>query len=414
MGLYFVQVRAFPTNATVKLFKKSGDKKSFGPFSARRVFLNSFDLNSIGAIESFVGADTIEKLEETRFKENAAPSPKRLGSFFQLLPCGTVVSYSFRALDPSITAKNAEELASFGAEIYRASDADALLAKQFVDGAVSAGWAQHSAIMKYDMFSKTVSDADFIEDMKWKAWHTVHFISTYDPEKGEALESNPWSSPKHEYPLPPDLNGCDVKAVAHYYFGWRMGVSDSASEALSDHLEPIKELLEPAGYMISRRSILAGGSLNLRAFGSEFVRDNSGTLSEENLRRYLALIRLNLLEVDDFSASSKKNLRYLFDWMSHCNNLDDVHEKFEQTERPISLTLKTIEEERSERQGQWLRFILLIFTSFTFLSVVADIIGLLDWEARHLELSDRIAIFVGALAFTSLMIIAGVFGGRRR
>jgi hypothetical protein len=153
---------------------------------------------------------------------------------------------------------------------------------------------------------------------------------------------------------------------------------------------------------------------NLRDIARYYVSESRTQLAPEVLRQYNALIRLNIINVDDYTASTEKESRRVYRWAHEKNQLPQVLEDASSAHAPVAIALESMDREREEKANKRVGIVLLVFTSLTFLSVVADIVGLLDYRKTMFLFEERFTIFASALVLTLGAVFVALLNFYRR
>lgn len=164
---------------------------------------------------------------------------------FRLIETGTVVSFAIYQILDSSSLIDSKLL--IGSELFRLSNEDTLVAKKFADRLVHYGHAKHCSVMKYDLL-KQVSDDEFKEQMSWRAWGTTQYFS-FSPD----LNENAWPQAKSADEADLELTYGSIRLIAENRFGWWLPDEQTNLGSVLFHLEPM-------AYMLTKRSIIAGGS----------------------------------------------------------------------------------------------------------------------------------------------------------
>jgi len=266
------------------------------------------------------------------------------------------------------------------------------MVKKFADSIVGLGLAEHSSVMKYDLLNE-VTDDQFKEEMAWRAWSSLQCISF----NGET-DRNPWPSLRGLSDEKIDLSDGSIKLVAENLFGWWMPNSPVSAHSILGKLEPIS-------YMMAKQSIIAGAVNNLKQVTQQFVLDSESLLRSEDIRKYDALIRHNIIKVDEYKSSTEKESRSIFRWACERNEISQSLDDLQAAHEPVTIAIENMDRETDQRVARRISAVILIFTSMTFLSVVADVVGLLDHRNQIFLFEERFTIFGGALALTAIAVI---------
>lgn len=394
-----VHMRAFPFNLFMKNDKDEGEVK-LGDWNAERKRLETFIFNDVICFQIGFNPNEYETICPSRnIHQSISGYVRHVFQCFRLLETGTVVSFAiYQILDSSILT---DSKVLIGSELFRLSNEDTLVAKKFADRLVRYGHAKHCSVMKYDLL-EDVSDDEFKEQMSWRAWGTTQYFSF-----SSDLNENPWPQAKSADKVDLELAYGSIRLIAENRFGWWLPNEETNINSLLFHLEPIT-------YMLAKRSIIAGGVNNLREIARYYVSESRTQLSPEILRQYDALIRLNIINVDDYTASTEKESRRVYRWAHEQNQLPQVMDDASSAHAPVAIALESMDREKEEQANRRVGIVLLVFTSLTFLSVVADIVGLLDYRQTMFLFEERFTIFASALALTFGAVFVALLNFYRR
>jgi len=394
-----VHMRAFPLNLFINDDKDESDI-SLGDWNAQKKRLETFVFNDVFCYQIEFDSTEYQKLCPSRYVDQSVSGYLRhTVQCFRLLETGTVVSFAIYEIIDSASHTNGKAL--IGSELFRLSNEDTLVAKKFADSLVRHGHAKHCPVMKYDLMHE-VSDDEFKEQMSWRAWGTTQYFSfTSD------LSENPWPQVKGVDEADLELTYGSIRLIAENRFGWWIINDKKNANSILFHLEPMT-------YMLAKRSIIAGGVNNLREIARYYVSESRTHLSPEVLRQYDALIRLNIINVDDYTASTEKESRRVYRWAHKQNQIPEVLDDASSAHAPVAIALESMDREREERANRRVGIVLLVFTSLTFLSVVADIVGLIDYRQTMFLFEERFTIFASALIVTFGAVFVALLNFYRR
>ena len=201
-----------------------------------------------------------------------------------------------------------------------------------------------------------------------------------------------------------------MKTIDNNYLGWLYTCQDNQAS-----LDEVYALLEPIGFIMSQRSICSSGLHNMRTIASRFAYDQPMHIPVDDLRRYVALVRTNLMSCQIYEESSEKGARQVYTFMME-QQLNMPHQtgRLEQAMDAVSASITGMEAVHDERFQRRVSLAVMIFTCLTIVSVAADVSGFVDIRNTLLSISDRVQIVLASFGL-SLAMVLGLWGalGRR-
>lgn len=310
---------------------------------------------------------------------------------------GTVLARIVSSLAEPDVALVSDEVEKLDAEIFKKSESLVRGVFRLVNRLADAQIILLSKVLPYDgvtvgTIDKTTPHAletAFARCAEWRGWASVDVLlfkplTTADIRK--RLETPPAKL----------FNAGDISVVAtgivRYWF----------VEAESFTGEEIANYLEPASYVLAKRSIIAGATETLREASDQFAA-GIPTASGRMLRRYKAQVRGALGRCNYFRISSTAQYRTLFAWLEEqLSSLARGQSDYEEAEETARLAIEGNDRAVVERISRALNAVFMLFAAIAFVGVVADALGFVDFENK-LPLGLRITIVVLA---TLLALVA--------
>lgn len=387
-----VDVRVFPLNIHFLNNQEIRNNQN-NEFNIVKGQLSTFIFNDVIYFESNISPEQKEKSPHTKnISSHHSQYIQPLIFNLRALEVGVVVLHSFYEVTRDHSIFDADLIQEIDSQIFSCSNHDSLLVKEFSDSLVRLGVAAHSSVMKYDLLID-VPDEQFKKEMAWRAWSSLQCIS-FDND----VDQTPW--PSLSGLRDDELIFCNgsIKVIAENLFGWWTPNSSQSVPSILRQLEPIS-------YMVAKQSIVAGAVNNLKQVTQQFVLESEALLNPEDIRKYDALVRHNIIKVDEYKSSTEKLGRSIFRWACERNEISQSLDDLKAAHEPVAIAIENMDREADQRVARRISAVILIFTSMTFLSVVADVVGLLDHRNQIFLFEERFTIFGGALALTVVAVV---------
>ena len=321
------------------------------------------------------------------------------GARFYFTHTGCVIAmFALKAPD-DVLEVSGEELRNRGVTYFRSTCPMAGLLYDIIEVMFDAKLLTSTTPATYDLFEQRDKET-FMEEMEWRAWSSSSHIAL-----GPDVSSLTWPTVSgYEGTAWIRNDNPSVSPIDNNYLGWKY-VCENAETTLSD----IFALLEPIGFTMSQRSICSSGLHNMRTIANRFAYDQPMQMPVDDLRRYVALVRTNLMSCQTYEESSEKGARQVYSFMMTELNMSEQTRRLEQAMDAVSASITGMEAAHEERFQRRVSLAVIVFTCLTIISVAADVSAFVDMRANILSVSDRIKIVLVSLGI-SLVTVLGLWG----
>lgn len=260
---------------------------------------------------------------------------------------------------------------------------------------VDAGILAMPASAPYDFIDKNPDCQRFVNEMEWRAWASSSHLAI-----GAGASSYRWHmSSTYPYTEVPRTGNPRVATIDRNYLGWTYE-TDSAHSPV----EIAFDMLEPVAFIMARRSICASAFHNMRMISTRFAYEQPIAMSADDLRRYIALVRTNLMACQIYEESSDKGPRQVYEFMNDHLGMDHQISRLEQAMDALTTSISGMEIAHEERFQRRISFVAVIFTCLTFVSVVAAVSGFVDAENTLFDLGFRAFLVAASLALSGAFV----------
>lgn len=248
-----------------------------------------------------------------------------------------------------------------------------------------------SQVLRSGQDARTAIESEF--DLR--AWGTNVFINLSETER-ELL-----TPVEHLVDLPRGSGAVHAAAEDNVF------VIDTPGRSIQQ--AALLDAAEPLALMLGKLSICTSASWNLRNISEEFVRRGKSDKRHLDLRRYMALVDINIHRIDEYLECSDKEYRRVFRSVCEHNQAERCVERLERGEAAVSDAISASEEQMRRISAKVLNFFVILFTGLAIVSVVADAVGLVDARASMLEYRDRILLLIAASTAVALVSVFALF-----
>lgn len=378
-----VKTRVFPTGTLVNTnFKQKGEvifggqKTPFIITTLETMYYNATNVLYIDIDESKIKHLQVDLLTDSY------PSPKYIR--LHTLPNGMFVG-NFYFDFPSNLELN--KIISYSGILFKAiAEFDGLIF-DLIESLKSKNLLLAASPIPYDTVGE-ISKKRFIQEMGWRAWATTNIFS-HKPYNINKINS--------KYNI--DTITIQMEELHANIYHWSAPITQNSLFAYSS------SILEPMAYIISYRTLVDSANRNIEDITSQYIVSNKLKINSHILRKYINYIQLCIIKTKEFEGSSNKFVRPIYRHIFNRHDINNLISEMDKSNNLAYSTLEAIKQERNEKTNFYLNFVAIVFTGLAFISVIADLIGLVDYKSNILSFKPRLFIAFLSLLFVILLLI---------
>ncbi|MCF8336855.1 MAG: hypothetical protein K9I74_02625 [Bacteroidales bacterium] len=376
-----IKTRIFPSG--LMLFENL-ESNGYIEINDHTVKYNIFPLKTMYYNESYCLSIVLDdSFSFEKYKSNMYPNPIKL--LIYILPNGMISVNHFYELSDEIA--DLSSLVDFSSMLFNAIHEFDILIYNLIEKFKRKEILQSISPITYDLLS-TPNQKNFHKEMKWRAWATSNIICDKD------VEASNDSLKKYT------LHGYNIKLEKIYTNLYRWYLPNNCK---SSEIEPY--ILEPVSYVLSYRTIIESANRNIEKITQDYILNNKLIINSLLLRKYMNHIKLKVIKTKQYEGSSNKFTRSIYENLYQDHNIDKLIAELDNSNELIYNTLESSKHEKSEKTSFYLNFVAVIFTGLAFISVIADLVGLIDYHKTLLDFKPRLIIVLLSLLIVLFILL---------